>query len=69
MKHSPSRVVDVFLGLALLVQIGVDLWFAWLLLIVWSPSGYLVALLAVPIVCVFVGRLRVRSRLRAAVRA
>jgi hypothetical protein len=69
MKHSSSGVVDVFLGLALLVQIGVDLWFGWLLLIVWSPSGYLVGLLAVPIACTFVGRLRMRSRLRAAVGA
>jgi hypothetical protein len=69
MKHSSSSVVDVFLGLALLVQIGVDLWFGWLLLIAWSPWSYPVGLLAVPIACAFVGRLRVRSRLRAAVRA
>jgi hypothetical protein len=67
-KPSP-RVVDAILGIALLVQIGVDLWFAWLLLIAWSPAGYLVGLLGVPIACVFVGRLRVRARLRAAISA
>jgi hypothetical protein len=69
MKHSTSRIVDVFLGIALLVQIGVDLWFGWLLLIIWSPWSYPVGLLTVPIACAFVGRLRVRSRLRAVVGA
>jgi hypothetical protein len=69
MKHSSSRLVDVVVGLALLVQIGVDLWFGWLLLIAWSPWGYLVGLLAIPIACALVGRLRERSRLRDAVTA